>query len=90
MEDFLLNDFIFIRIILSNYRILDSEIITLLNRMSLRTQIFSDRFTIEVEIPPTRHDIIHACDIIEDVAIAFGYNNIPRTLPDSCTIASQV
>jgi phenylalanyl-tRNA synthetase beta chain len=43
----------------------------------------------QVEIPPTRHDIIHACDVYEDVAIAFGYNNITKTLPKTNTIASQ-
>lgn len=27
---------------------------------------------VSVEIPPTRHDVIHACDIYEDVAIGHG------------------
>lgn len=35
-----------------------------------------------VEIPPTRHDIIHAADIYEDAAIAYGYNNIVKTIPN--------
>ena len=43
-----------------------------------------------MEIPPTRHDIIHACDIYEDVAIAYGYNNIVKSLPKTNTIASQL
>ncbi len=30
---------------------------------------------VEVTIPPTRHDVLHPCDIYEDVAIAHGYNN---------------
>ena len=29
--------------------------------------------TIQVFVPPTRSDILHAVDVIEDVAIAFGY-----------------
>ena len=33
---------------------------------------------------------MHACDIMEDAAIAFGYENIPMTLPQSNTIAEQV
>ncbi|PVU91920.1 hypothetical protein BB561_004122 [Smittium simulii] len=33
---------------------------------------------ISVVVPPTRADILHQVDIIEDIAIAFGYNNIPR------------
>ena len=36
---------------------------------------------IAVSVPPTRSDVLHECDIAEDVAIAFGYNDIPRTLP---------
>lgn len=27
---------------------------------------------LSVRIPPTRHDVIHACDIYEDVAISYG------------------
>ncbi len=34
--------------------------------------------------------MLHACDIIEDVAIAYGYNNIVQTIPDVNTIAQQV
>lgn len=44
---------------------------------------------IDVIIPPTRHDILHACDILEDVAIAYGYNNIEKTIPKVVTIGSQ-
>lgn len=33
---------------------------------------------LSVEIPPTRADILHACDVMEDVAIAYGFNNIPK------------
>lgn len=56
--------------------------------MCLTTEV-QDRDLI-VEIPPTRHDVIHACDIYEDVAIAYGYNNIEKTLPKALTIAEQV
>ena len=34
--------------------------------------------------------MIHACDIMEDVAIAYGYNNIEETIPKAMTIANQV
>jgi phenylalanyl-tRNA synthetase beta chain len=36
---------------------------------------------IRVQVPPTRSDILHACDVIEDVAIAYGYNNLPVQVP---------
>ncbi|KAH8869424.1 Phenylalanine--tRNA ligase beta subunit [Schistosoma japonicum] len=44
---------------------------------------------ISVKIPPTRHDILHACDIAEDVAIAFGYDNIPESLPQTYCVAGN-
>jgi phenylalanyl-tRNA synthetase beta chain len=31
-----------------------------------------------VSVPPTRSDILHACDVMEDVAIAYGYNNLSK------------
>ena len=62
----------------------------LLTRMCLKSEVIGDGNQIEVEIPPTRADIIHACDIIEDAAIAYGYNNIQMTLPKTYTIANQV
>ncbi|CAG7833847.1 unnamed protein product [Allacma fusca] len=62
-----------------------------LDRMCLKSRVEqSTEASLEVEVPPTRHDVIHAADIIEDVAIAFGYDNIPKTLPATNTIASQV
>jgi len=33
--------------------------------------------------------VIHACDIIEDVAISYGYNNIARTIPNTNCVAEQ-
>ena len=67
-----------------------SEIAKLLTKMSLPSTVSKeDKNKILVEIGPTRHDILHACDIIEDVAIAYGYNNIEKTLPRSLTIANQ-
>ena len=35
-------------------------------------------------------DIIHPCDIVEDVAIAYGFNNIKMTIPNTNCIAHQV
>ena len=61
----------------------------LLCRMQLPTKLGADETTLRVEVPPTRSDILHPCDIAEDVAIAHGYNNIARTVPNTYTIASQ-
>lgn len=57
--------------------------------MCLKSEITSNGDDIKVTIPPTRHDVIHPCDIYEDVAIAYGYNNIRRTLPKTNTIGQQ-
>ena len=37
--------------------------------------------TLSVSVPPTRSDVLHACDVAEDVAIAHGYNNVTPALP---------
>lgn len=62
----------------------------LLTRMCLKSHVLEDGEQIEIEIPPTRADIIHACDIVEDAAVAYGFNNIPMTIPKTYTIANQV
>uniref|UniRef100_A0A8C8EFB7 Phenylalanine--tRNA ligase beta subunit n=2 Tax=Otus sunia TaxID=257818 RepID=A0A8C8EFB7_9STRI len=62
----------------------------LLTRMCLKSHVIGNGNNIEIEIPPTRADIIHACDIVEDAAIAYGYNNIQMTIPKTYTIANQL
>ncbi|CAN1832696.1 Phenylalanine--tRNA ligase beta subunit, cytoplasmic [Linum perenne] len=74
----------------------EADVVTsLLNRMQLRAERCpsdNKEQNIRVSVPPTRSDILHPCDVMEvgtahyswnkDVAIAFGYNNIPkRNLP---------
>lgn len=61
------------------------QVVEFLKRMSLEANQLNDD-QIEVIIPPVRHDILHACDILEDVGIAFGYNNIRLVLPRAVTI----
>lgn len=62
----------------------------LLTRMCLRSEVTGEADQIQVEIPPTRSDVIHACDIMEDAAMAYGFNNITRTTPRTYTVANQV
>ncbi len=40
------------------------------------------------QIPPYRQDILHVHDIIEDVAISYGYNKIPEVPLKSYTVGS--
>ena len=61
----------------------------LLCRMQLATKVSDDGETLRVEVPPTRSDVLHPCDIAEDVAIAYGYNNIKRTIPKMATVGAQ-
>ncbi|XP_041126252.1 phenylalanine--tRNA ligase beta subunit-like [Polyodon spathula] len=65
------------------------SIAKLLTRMYLKSEVIGEGGEIEVEIPPTRSDIIHACDIVEDAAMAYGFNNLKRTMPRTYTVANQ-
>ncbi|KAK5967095.1 Phenylalanine--tRNA ligase beta subunit [Trichostrongylus colubriformis] len=58
----------------------------LLVKMSLKAKVVSEN-TLKVTIPPTRHDILHECDIAEDVGVAYGFNNLTVRLPESNTVA---
>lgn len=42
-----------------------------------------------VLVSPWRADVIHEVDLIEDIAIAYGYNNIKPEIPSLSTIATQ-
>lgn len=64
------------------------EICTLLTRMSLSaTPSPSSEDLLDVLVPCTRPDILHECDIMEDAAIAYGFNELPRALPTTNTVA---
>ncbi|KAB5595475.1 Phenylalanyl-tRNA synthetase beta chain [Ceratobasidium theobromae] len=41
-------------------------------------------------IPPTRPDILHPVDLVEDAAIAYGFNRLPRTFPAVSTVAQPL
>jgi phenylalanyl-tRNA synthetase beta chain len=68
------------------------SICKLLTKMCLNAKPSSkDKNILEVSIPPTRADILHQCDIMEDVAIAYGFNKLPRSSPNkSATIAKPL
>lgn len=38
---------------------------------------------LDVSIPITRADVLHQADIMEDAAIAYGFNNLPRHFPST-------
>jgi len=41
--------------------------------------------TATIEVPPIRCDVLHPCDIVEDIGIGYGYNNVPRVFPPTNT-----
>lgn len=50
------------------------------------TAVKIDAETYRVKVSPVRADVLHACDIAEDVGVAFGFNNIPRVVPQTNTV----
>lgn len=69
------------------------EIISCLKRMSLHgKQSASDSSKLTVSIPITRSDVLHPCDIMEDAAVGYGFDNLPRggKLSNSNFIASAL
>lgn len=66
------------------------SIANLLTKMCLRSEVIEGGMSVKIEIPPTRADVLHGCDIIEDVAIAYGFNNIKMTLPKTSCVAKQL
>eukprot|EP00049_Salpingoeca_infusionum_P010246 m.173816 g.173816 ORF g.173816 m.173816 type:complete len:625 (+) comp14587_c0_seq9:403-2277(+) len=67
-----------------------AKLAELLSKMQLSAKLDEDGDTIHVEIPVTRPDIIHACDLWEDAAVAFGFNNIVWTTPKVVTAGRQL
>ena len=64
------------------------DIIKNLEKMELKAKILNEK-EIEVSVPITRSDILHPCDIAEDLAISYGYNNIEKQLTKTNTYGTQ-
>ncbi|KAJ2359210.1 phenylalanine--tRNA ligase subunit beta [Coemansia erecta] len=62
------------------------DIVELLKKMALEATADGD--DIQVKVPATRPDILQECDIAEDLAIAFGYNQIPRVQNNEATVGA--
>ncbi len=44
---------------------------------------------LEVQIAPYRTDILHPFDLVEEIAIAYGYNNFDPKIPEVATVAKS-
>jgi len=59
--------------------LLPNELSSLLERMCIfASPSKTNKDLLDIQIPITRSDILHQCDLMEDVAIAHGYNHLPR------------
>merc|ERR1712167_191481 len=57
--------------------------------MQMPATLASNKKELTVQVPCTRSDVLHKCDIMEDIAIAYGFNNIDRTIPPVVTVGKQ-
>ncbi len=72
---------------LLGFRLSDDELKLALGRMRYGFEIGQDE--VEVLIPPYRADIMHPWDIIEDIAISYGYERIPVNYPSTPGIGRE-
>merc|ERR1712137_800476 len=59
------------------------EICAFLQKMMMPATQAGDN--VSVKVPCTRPDVMHECDIAEDLAIAYGYNNLKICVPQMMT-----
>lgn len=67
-----------------------NEMIRLLERMEYKVR--EDEYNpncIIVEILDIRSDIMHECDILEDIAISYGFNNLKSEEPEILSIGKE-
>lgn len=69
-------------------KLADDQIIEGLERMGHKLLSHQDG-VYKVESPAWRSDIIHEVDLLEDIAICYGFQNIEPCLPPSQTIGAQ-
>eukprot|EP00177_Eucheuma_denticulatum_P004484 GFKZ01008153.1.p1 GENE.GFKZ01008153.1~~GFKZ01008153.1.p1 ORF type:complete len:592 (-),score=85.13 GFKZ01008153.1:2014-3789(-) len=64
------------------------DMLAYLRRMQLPAKIIDEK-TIGVDVPIIRSDVLHAADIMCDVAVGFGFNNVPERVPETSTVGKQ-
>jgi len=45
---------------------------------------------VKFKVSPVRPDILHACDIVEEIGIGYGFNNIPMIYPQTDSVGSFI
>jgi phenylalanyl-tRNA synthetase beta chain len=68
----------------------ENDVEKLLCKMGVPCQVDNkNKNKLNVQVPVTRSDIMHECDLVEDVAIAYGYNNLKLEVPNTFYGASE-
>lgn len=65
------------------------DMVALLQRMQVPAVFDPAVGELAVDVPPIRSDLLHAADIMNDVAIAYGFNKVEEKLPAVVTIGAQ-
>ncbi len=65
------------------------EMCDILTKMMLAGEYDAANHAINVAVPVTRSDVLHPCDVAEDMAIAFGYNNLQKRPLTTTTVGQQ-
>ncbi len=66
----------------------EPQVVELLGRMRHDAEAAGED-AVAVRVPPYRNDILHEIDLIEDVAIAYGYHRIPASLVPTFTVGGE-
>ncbi len=66
----------------------ETDAIKCLQRCRLDAQK-ADKNVLEVSFPPYRIDILHEADLVEEVAIGYGYYRLKPTIPAAVTVGEQ-
>lgn len=64
-----------------------ASVAELLQKLGHETEISGDK--VIATPPPYRRDILHPADLVEDICIAYGYNNFQLIMPDSFTSGGE-
>lgn len=69
-------------------RLSEKQVIECLERCRLGARRVGEGI-VEVAVPAYRIDILHEVDLVEEVAIGYGYNRLKPTFPKSVTIGQE-
>lgn len=73
---------------LAGLHLTHQEIAEYLKKMSFAIEDSNEQ-DITVKIPIYRSDVLHACDVAEDLAIAYGFENIQQKPPTTHTVGKE-